>query len=197
MAAQRRVVIVADDLTGAMDSSGPFAARGIKTWVVAMPMRCDPALLESARVVSVNTETRHLPATEAAARVREIVRHLGCERFNVVVKKIDSTLRGNVAAETLALMDASGRREAVVAAAFPAQGRTVRDGRVLVDGKPLAETAFARDALSPPPLMPATFLVVGLVGIELGDHQRFTIPFLFATSVFMTFIAVAFGLFSI
>lgn len=154
MAAQRRVLIVADDLTGAMDSAGPFAARGAETWVVAMPMRCDPALLESARVVSVNTETRHLPATEAAARVREIVRHLGCERFNVVVKKIDSTLRGNVAAETLALMDASGRREAVVAAAFPAQGRTVRDGRVLVDGKPLAETAFARDALSPPPLMP-------------------------------------------
>jgi CitMHS family citrate-Mg2+:H+ or citrate-Ca2+:H+ symporter len=45
------------------------------------------------------------------------------------------------------------------------------------------------------PLTPATFLLVGLVGIELGDHQRFTIPFLFATSVFMTFVAVAFGLF--
>ena len=47
------------------------------------------------------------------------------------------------------------------------------------------------------PLTPATFLLVGLVGIELGDHQRFTIPFLFATSVFMTFVAVAFGLFPI
>ena len=154
MAAQPRVLIVADDLTGAMDSAGPFAARGIETWVVAMPMRCDPALLKSARVVSVNTETRHLPAAEAAARVRGIVRHLGCDDFNVIVKKIDSTLRGNVVAETLALMEASGRREAVVAAAFPAQGRTVRDGCVLVDGQPLAETAFARDALSPPPLMP-------------------------------------------
>lgn len=45
------------------------------------------------------------------------------------------------------------------------------------------------------PLTPATFLLVGLVGIELGDHQRFTIPFLLATSVFMTFVAVAIGLF--
>ncbi|TWC63591.1 CitMHS family transporter [Herbaspirillum sp. SJZ099] len=45
------------------------------------------------------------------------------------------------------------------------------------------------------PLTPATFLLIGLVGIELGDHQKFTIPFLFATSVFMTFVAVAFGLF--
>lgn len=45
------------------------------------------------------------------------------------------------------------------------------------------------------PLTPATFLLVGLVGIELGDHQKFTIPFLLATSVFMTFAAVAIGLF--
>ena len=45
------------------------------------------------------------------------------------------------------------------------------------------------------PLTPATFLLVGLCGIELGDHQKFTIPFLFAASVFMTFVAVAIGLF--
>ena len=53
-------------------------------------------------------------------------------------------------------------------------------------------------ALSGPWLTSAgtTFLLVGLVGIELGDHQKFTIPFLLATSVFMTFVAVTFGLFS-
>ena len=154
MAPQPRVLIVADDLTGAMDSAGPFAALGIETWVVAMPMRCDPASLQSARVVSVNTDTRHLPAAQAAARVGGIVQHLGSGGFDIIVKKIDSTLRGNVAAETMALLDVSGRREAVVAAAFPAQGRTVRGGIVHVDGKPLAQTAFSKDALSPPPLAP-------------------------------------------
>jgi len=45
------------------------------------------------------------------------------------------------------------------------------------------------------PLTPATFLLVGLVGIDLAEHQRFTIPFLFAASVFMTFVSVLFGLF--
>ena len=154
MAPQPRVLIVADDLTGAMDSAGPFAALGIETWVVAMPMRCDPASLQSARVVSVNTDTRHLPAAQAAARVGGIVQHLGSGGFDIIVKKIDSTLRGNVAAETMALLDVSGRREAVVAAAFPARGRTVRGGVVHVDGKPLAQTAFSKDALSPPPLAP-------------------------------------------
>ncbi len=43
------------------------------------------------------------------------------------------------------------------------------------------------------PLTPATFLVVGLTGIELGDHQRFTAPWLFAATVLMTVAAVAFG----
>ena len=154
MMRQPRVLIVADDLTGAMDSAGPFAAAGVETWVVAVPMRCDPATLKSARVVAVNTDTRHLPADLAAARVRNIVRHLGAGEFDIVVKKIDSTLRGNVVAETMALLDISGRSEAVVVPAFPAQGRTVRGGVVHVDGRPLAQTAFAKDALSPPPLAP-------------------------------------------
>ena len=43
------------------------------------------------------------------------------------------------------------------------------------------------------PLTPATFLVVGLAGIDLGAHQRFTIPFLFGASVLMTIAAVVFG----
>jgi CitMHS family citrate-Mg2+:H+ or citrate-Ca2+:H+ symporter len=47
------------------------------------------------------------------------------------------------------------------------------------------------------PLTPATFLIVGLAGIELGDHQRFSIPYLFAASVLMTLAAVAFGVFPI
>lgn len=45
------------------------------------------------------------------------------------------------------------------------------------------------------PLTPATFLVVGLTGIELGEHQRFTGPLLFAASVLMTIAAVVFGVF--
>jgi len=149
-----RILIVADDLTGAMDSAGPFAEIGVETWVVAAPMRCDPAAIARARVVSVNTDSRHLPAHRAADRVRDVVRRIGPGSFDVVVKKIDSTLRGNVVAETLALLEASGRRAAVVAPAFPAQGRTVSSGIVHVKGVPLSETAFARDALSLPPLAP-------------------------------------------
>ncbi|WP_443691698.1 CitMHS family transporter [Pseudomonas sp.] len=45
------------------------------------------------------------------------------------------------------------------------------------------------------PLTPATFLLVGLCKIELADHQRFTIPFMFAASVLMTLTALLLGVF--
>ncbi|MBK1689866.1 CitMHS family transporter [Rubrivivax gelatinosus] len=45
------------------------------------------------------------------------------------------------------------------------------------------------------PLTPATFLVVGLCRIELGDHQKFSIPLLWGASVVMTLAAVVFGVF--
>jgi CitMHS family citrate-Mg2+:H+ or citrate-Ca2+:H+ symporter len=45
------------------------------------------------------------------------------------------------------------------------------------------------------PLTPATFLVVGLCGIELGDHQRYTAPYLFAATLVMVAACVALGVF--
>jgi D-threonate/D-erythronate kinase len=152
MAAPPRVVIVADDLTGAMDVAGPLAERGLGTLAVASVDGCTPQHLIGAEVVSINADSRHLGAEDASRRITAIARELLHPDAEILIKKIDSTLRGNVAAETLAMLDASGRRAAVVAPAFPAQGRTVIGGVVHVRGVPLRETNFARDALSPPPL---------------------------------------------
>jgi CitMHS family citrate-Mg2+:H+ or citrate-Ca2+:H+ symporter len=41
------------------------------------------------------------------------------------------------------------------------------------------------------PLTPSTYLVVGLSGISLAQHQRYTIPFLFGASLLMTLAALA------
>lgn len=43
------------------------------------------------------------------------------------------------------------------------------------------------------PLTPATYLLVGLTGVDLGEHQRFSIPLLWAASIVMTLAAVVFG----
>jgi CitMHS family citrate-Mg2+:H+ or citrate-Ca2+:H+ symporter len=45
------------------------------------------------------------------------------------------------------------------------------------------------------PLTPATFLIVGLTGVELVEHQKFTIPFLFGASLVMTAASIILGVF--
>jgi uncharacterized protein YgbK (DUF1537 family) len=142
-----RVAIIADDLTGAMDTAAPFAARGFATRVFPEPDP-DPAAL-AAEVAAVNTESRHLAADRAASLVAACTRRLAAAE--ILFKKIDSTLRGNVAAEVAAALEASGREAAIVTPAMPSQGRVLRGGRLYVHGEPLAESAIGRDALSPPP----------------------------------------------
>ncbi|QOY91234.1 CitMHS family transporter [Paludibaculum fermentans] len=45
------------------------------------------------------------------------------------------------------------------------------------------------------PLTPATFLIVGLAGVDLAEHQRFTAPLLLGASVLMTLACLVFGVF--
>jgi uncharacterized protein YgbK (DUF1537 family) len=73
------------------------------------------------------------------------------ERFrdHYIYKKVDSTLRGNIAAELQAVLDVTRAEHAVVCPAFPSIKRTVVNGTLLVDGVPVHETGFARDPVSP------------------------------------------------
>jgi uncharacterized protein YgbK (DUF1537 family) len=50
-------------------------------------------------------------------------------------KKIDSTLRGNLGSELDAALDALGRAHAVICPAFPAQGRSLLNGSLVVAGE--------------------------------------------------------------
>lgn len=132
------LVIVADDLTGAADSAAPLTGRGVTAVVVDADATwpSDPAIL------AIDTDGRHRDPAVAAARAAAATRRareLGAD----VVKKIDSTLRGHVARELVAMREAlapeGGRLLMVVAPAFPGNGRTTRGGVVHVDGRRLAE----------------------------------------------------------
>lgn len=153
------VVIIADDLTGAMDAAAPFARRGARTSViVALDHLADVLAGVSDQgglpeVLAINTESRHLPADQAARRVSEAFERLLPFAPYLLFKKVDSTLRGNVVAECLAARRSSGRR-LLVCPAVPAQGRTLRDGQVYVHGEPLSASDYAGDARSAPPAEP-------------------------------------------
>lgn len=135
-------LVVADDLTGAMDAGHEFAVRGYPTTVA---VRADEAVSETT-VLAVNTDSRYLPAGDARETV---ARAVAAHPAAVVYKKIDSTLRGNLRAETEATLDASGADCALVAPAFPANGRTTACGYHLVDGALVTDMSAGRDADKP------------------------------------------------
>ena len=133
--------IVADDLTGAMDSSGYFASLGFSTMVVL-----EPSFTSNADVVVITTNSRAEKPDIAGQRVRQAVRNLA---GRAVYKKIDSTLRGNIGVELEAAIVELDSEKVVVAPAFPAVGRTTVDGVLMVNGVPVAETQFAHDPILP------------------------------------------------
>jgi uncharacterized protein YgbK (DUF1537 family) len=145
------VGIQADDLTGACDTGAPFAARGLETLVVVHDGDAPPPPPDTAAAVLViDTESRERPVEEARARARWAGNTLTVGPARALYKKLDSTLRGRVAAELDGMLDGAGLAMALLAPAFPAQHRTVVDGRLHVDGRPAGETAIARDPAFPP-----------------------------------------------
>ena len=128
-------VIQADDLTGAADTAVGFAAAGLETLVV--PWR-DGALAEvpEAAVLAFDTASRDVDASVAADRAGAVARWFAshCDDRAWMYKKLDSTLRGNVAAELSAIERELSPSQVVVAPAFPALGRTTVDGVQRWDG---------------------------------------------------------------
>lgn len=125
--------VVADDLTGAADAGVRFALAGL-----AVELALDGRIPAGADVVVLNSASRELDAGAAAAATAEACARLRDAGVRAVFKKIDSTLRGHPGAEIAALLDGPAPHEwALVCPAFPEQGRTVVDGRLLVHGCPL------------------------------------------------------------
>jgi D-threonate/D-erythronate kinase len=167
-----RVAIIADDLTGAADTGVQLARAGYRAAVAFQGAPVPPT--EDLDAVALDTDSRAMPAGFAAKRVVESVRPV--RGAPIVYKKLDSTLRGPVAAELAAALGASGRDRAVVAPAFPAAGRTTADGVQLVRGVPVHETEAKDDPRTPvreghvPTLLAAAFpSVVSLSVEDLAD----------------------------
>lgn len=134
----RGLALVADDLTGAADAAVPFAARGAEVSVV---LRWPPQ--DGVEVLALVSDSRWRAPEVAAERVGRLVRRARTWGADQLFVKIDSTLRGHVRHEVGAALAAWGTGPAVATPAFPAQGRVVRDGVLLVHGVPRAEPVAA------------------------------------------------------
>ncbi len=134
-----RVLILADDLAGAMDGAAACGAGGREAVVLL-----GEGAVTDAAVVAIDANTRCLGEEEGSREMRRLVQRCGADG-RVLFKKVDSTLRGHVGAELVAILQARSeilrdRPVVVFAPALPAEGRTVVDGELRVHGVPLGET---------------------------------------------------------
>lgn len=170
--ADLKAVVVADDLTGAMDSAKAFASRGwaatvlcgagaepaaLAAWLQRQPASHGP------RALCVDTATRHWADDAAAARVAEVTRLVATAAPAALhYKKIDSTFRGpwleEVTAWRSALSEALGHapKDVTLVPAWPREQRIVRGGLLFWRGVPLMDTPMAHDPLGPPRYPSAT-----------------------------------------
>ena len=138
-----QILAIADDTTGALEVGGQLAVREVRALVAT-----EQTLDRETEALVVDAQTRHLSANQARATVARLARAARQAGILHLYKKTDSTLRGNIAAEFQALLDAFPERPLVFVPAYPKMGRTVKGGELFVDGKPLAETAIATDPLN-------------------------------------------------
>lgn len=144
-----KLLIVADDLTGGLDTGVQFARQGITVRVVMDPDPAGEWTRTQAQVLVAVSETRHMPPEEAYQTVYGIIsagRQAGIPYF---YKKTDSALRGNIGAELDAALKASGAEALAFLPAYPAMNRVTVDGRHYIDGVPVAQSAFGRDTFNP------------------------------------------------
>ncbi|WMY07026.1 4-hydroxythreonine-4-phosphate dehydrogenase PdxA [Paraburkholderia phenoliruptrix] len=134
-----RLLIIGDDLSGTADCAVTCARHSLTSVVSFGPAPAmDAAQID---VLAIDTDTRRqLPADAARANQEAWHAHSTGRR---IYKKIDSTLRGNVAAEVAALASVAGM--AVVAPAFPQAGRTTRGARQFVFGMPVEDSEVWRN----------------------------------------------------
>ena len=140
----RRLLILADDLTGAADCANAFATHGLSATVTFEDTSEDIAT----EIIAIDCDTRHLSPEDAATRVAQITRKHTLNHPDLLIfKKVDSTLRGNVGAELRAVLEErrvqtghDQRIVAIMAPAFPAGGRTTIGGHQMVHGIPLNQT---------------------------------------------------------
>ena len=144
-----RLLILADDFTGGLDTGVQFASRGVSTCVITDPQADYARQAEGCEVLVVVAETRHLPPRQAYDAVFAAVRK-GVELgIPYIYKKTDSALRGNIGAELTAALEASGAQALPFIPALPGMNRITRGGIHYIDGVPVNESVFGRDPFEP------------------------------------------------
>ena len=140
-----RCFIVADDFTGSNDTGVQLSRRGFRTKVVLDAS----AILDDGLSYVLDTESRNMPGPDARAKTAALLQDVDLSSYDCVIKKVDSTLRGNIAEEILETDRVYGSELVIFMPALPALGRTTKNSIHKLNGVRIAYTELARDPRKP------------------------------------------------
>ena len=143
------VGIIADDLTGANDTALQFKLNGADTNIL-LNENVSEIQEHIPQAWAISTESRNGTPACAFEKVKKAI-ELFTDKINpdFFYKKIDSTVRGNIAVEVISALEALDWDAAVIMPAFPSEGRTTVGGYQLLNGTPIERTEMAADPHSP------------------------------------------------
>mgnify|MGYP002869869230 CR=1 FL=1 len=163
------VGIIADDLTGANDTALQFQKRNAKIKIL-LDYSIPPESDKNTEVWAISSESRNINSEDAKVRIIETISNLNKNlNLEYFYKKIDSTLRGNIAVETLAMIEELGYDASIVIPAFPSEKRITIGGYHLAGGIPIGRTEMARDPHSPITESHVPTLFISQLGEENKD----------------------------
>ncbi|NGP45154.1 four-carbon acid sugar kinase family protein [Bacillaceae bacterium SIJ1] len=141
-----RFGMIADDLTGANDSGIQLKEKGLETSVYFEIPEPGKQLDEA---IVLDTDSRARDKENAYHATKTAALFLKENGYQHIYKKMDSTLRGYIGTELMALDDVFEPTFIVVAPAYPPYGRTTKNGVHLLNGVPVSETELANDPKHP------------------------------------------------
>jgi len=134
--------ILADDLTGANDTGVQFTKKGYNTKVSIFNKQSTIIIPDNLDVFVVDTETRELKSKIAREKLRNILKKLNINKNDMIYKKVDSTLRGNVGNEIEEIMNILKKDICVFSPSFPSYQRITVGGYLIVDQKHLGVSEY-------------------------------------------------------
>lgn len=137
----QRVLVIADDLTGAAEMAGV-------AWRAGFPVQLLTGNTEppgNARIQVVNSDSRNCTPEEAASRIGSILTHFSPGSDFLIFKKTDSLLRGVIVPEILSVLECSTYNRALLVPANPSRNRFIRQGRYYIGDYPISETFYRSD----------------------------------------------------
>ena len=141
----KKILLIADDYTGANDTGIKIAERGYE---VEISLKTDEVI--DSDICVIDTESRNISGDESRKIINKTLKSINnLDDYLFIYKKVDSTLRGNIKEECDEIIKYYKPEIIIFDPAYPVLGRKVIDGIHFVNDVRLKETEFAHDPEKP------------------------------------------------